>query len=57
MIPDLFGDYVEQVQVSVVCEIVLFIGGIDALKDINARCIAMLCNMAKVHSPITLNKF
>ena len=56
MTPDLFGDYLEQVQVSAVCKIDLFCGGIDGLKVINERCIATLCNVAKVCSPITLHK-
>ena len=57
MTPDLFGDYFEQVQVLTACEIVLFCGGIDALKVINEGCIATLCNVAKVRSPITSNKY
>ena len=56
MSPDLFGDYFEQFHVLAVCEIVLFYGGIDALKVINEECIATLCNVAKVRSPITSNK-
>ena len=56
MIPDLFGDYFEQVQVPAVRKIVLSCGGIDALKVIYERCIATSCNVAKVLSPITLNK-
>ena len=50
-----FGDYFEQVQISTVCKIVLFCGGIDALKVINGRCIAT-CNVTKVRLSITLNK-
>ena len=56
MTPDLFDDYFEQVQASAVCKIALFCWGIDALKVINERCIAMSRNLAKVRSPITLNK-
>ena len=56
MTPDLFGDYFEQVQISTLCKIVLFCGGIDVLKAINGRCIATLCNVTKVGSSITLNK-
>ena len=51
-----FGDYFEQVQISTVCKIVLFCGGIDAIKVVNGRCTAMLCNVTKVCSSITLNK-
>ena len=56
MTPDLFADYFEQVQISIVCKVVLFFGGIDVLKVINGRCIATLCNVPKVHSSMTLNK-
>ena len=56
MTPDLSGDYFEQVQVSTSVNFSKFFGGSDALKVINERCIAMSCNVAKVHSPITLNK-
>ena len=56
MTTDLFGDYFEQVQILTECKIVLFCGGIDTLKVIIGRCIAMLCNMAKVRLSITLNK-
>ena len=56
MTPDYFGDYFEQVQVSTVCKIILFRGGIDALKDIDERFIATSRYVAKVRSPITLNK-
>ena len=47
MTPDLFGDNFEWVQVLVVCEIVLFCGGIDVLKVFNEGCIATFCNVAK----------
>ena len=47
MTPDLFGDNFEQVQVLVVCEIVLFYGGIDVLKVFNEGCIATFRNVAK----------
>ena len=56
MTPDLFGDYFEQVQILVVCKIVLFCGGIDVFKVINGRYIATLCTVAKVRLSITLNK-
>ena len=57
MSPDLFGDYFEQFHVLAVCEIVLFYGGIDALKVINEECIATLCNVAIVRSPTLKFKF
>ena len=37
MTQNLLGDYFEQFKVSAVCKIVLFCGGIDALKAINER--------------------
>ena len=52
MTSDLFGDYFEQVQVLTVCKIVLFCGGIDALKVINGRCIATLRNLEVLHHKI-----
>ena len=57
MTPDFFGDKREQIQVSAICAIVLFCGGIDGLKVINERYITTLCNAGKCCSPITLNKF
>ena len=53
MTPNLLGDYFGQGKVSAVCKIILFCGGIDALKAINERCIATLCNMTKFSSPTT----
>ena len=45
--PDFFDEFFEQIQVSAVCKILLFCGGIDELKVINERCIATLSNVVK----------